>query len=164
VAILLAIILLRAQTFPDDARVALNQYIEYRYPLSHPPTIQRVVPSSLPWNFTAAMSHATFGDSVFFQTTHGYQAQTGINLPGFPTVTPGASNWQSGGGGRPVPFPPVDVWCILLRDEDQSSEVVYVAEHQDLYNADWLVHEAAGSSKETNAALSKIGCDLKLGE
>lgn len=164
-AIPIAVILLRAQNFPADAQAAFDQYIEYRYPLSHPPTIQRIVRSSLPWNFTAALSSATFGDSVYYRTTHSYQAQTGINLPGFPTVTPGASSWLSGGGSRPVPFPPTDVWCILLKDADNSSpQVVYVAIHQDLYNADWLVHESAGDSKETTDALSKIGCDLNLGQ
>lgn len=164
-AITIGVILVRAQDLPSEARDALNQYVQYRYSLSQPATIQRVARSSLPGNFAAAMSLATFGDSVFFRTTQGYQAQP-ANLPGFPTVTPDPNGWRfSSVGGRPVPFPPTDVWCVLLKETDQSSPaVVYVAQHQDLYNADWLVHEPVGDAKEITNALSKIGCDLKPGE
>jgi len=164
-AITIAILLVRGQDFPADARGKVDRYIRYRYSPSRAVTIQQIARSSVPSHFTPAMSRATFGDSTFFRTTYGYSAQAGIDLPGFPTVTPGTSGSPSGGGSRPVPFPPMDVWCVLLKDTGQSSPaIVFVALHQDLYSADWLVHEPQGDAKEIADALSKIGCDLKPGE
>ena len=159
----IGVLLVRAQDLPSEAQDALNQYIQHRYSLSQPATVQRLVRSSLPGNFSAAMSRATFGDSVFFGTTYNYKVQP-VNLPGFPTITL-TDDWRSAGGSHPVPFPPIDVWCVALKETEQPAPaVVYVAEHLDLYSADWLVHEPAGESKEIADALTKIGCDLKLGE
>jgi hypothetical protein len=168
--IVVAALVVREQNLPAAAQAALDKYIEYRYLPSQAPTIRQVARASLPWNFSSNMSGATFGDSVFFGTTHSYRVQP-VNPPGFPTITPDPNAWRivggspSGSGGRPVPFPPTDVWCVLLQDEIPSSAtVVYIALHEDLYYADWVLHEPARSSKEITDALSRIGCDLKLGD
>ncbi len=162
----IGVILVRAMEFPSEAQSVLSQYVQYRYPMSEPATVERVVRSSLPGNFSAAMSRATFGGHTPFRTTYSNRAQpVNFNLPGSPTVTPDPNAWRTASGGVPVPFPPMDVWCVSLKAMDQSSPaIVYVAMHQDLYYAGWLVHEPEGDAKEIAAALNKIGCDLKLGE
>jgi hypothetical protein len=68
---------------------------------------------------------------------------------------------------RPLPFPPEEVWCVLLGRGSQatSSGVVFVALHQDIHNADWVVHETAGDpfSPDSLNAASAIGSDLATG-
>jgi hypothetical protein len=162
--IVVAALVVREQNLPPAAQAALDKYIEYRYLPSQAPTIRQVARASLPWNFSSAMSGATFGDSVHYRTTLSFRAQPVINLPGSPTVTPSLSTLPFSDDRPLIPFPPVDVWCALLSEENQSArQVVYVALHQDLYYTDWVLHEPARSSKEITDALSKIGCDLKLG-
>jgi hypothetical protein len=48
-------------------------------------------------NFTSAMSGGSFSDSVIFQTTFNVDAQYSAGL-------------------QPMPYPPDDVWCVLLKD------------------------------------------------
>lgn len=43
-------------------------------------------------------------------------------------------------GGRPVPFPPVEVWCVTLAGVD-TARTVFVAQHEDMYVGTWIVHE-----------------------
>ena len=49
-----------------------------------------------PGAFSPALSHITYGDSVYFGTTY-----TVNGSPGDPA-------------SRPAPFPPVDLWCVTL--------------------------------------------------
>jgi hypothetical protein len=53
------------------------------------------------------------------------------------------------------------VWCVLLGSQ-HGDAVVFEALHRDLYNAQWLVHEAikAWPGSELQAQLDAIGCTL----
>jgi len=130
---------------PDKVVTAVYGYLRYQESSSQQAgAVQHIVHAARPWNLTPQMSKATFGNSVVYRTTTNYDA------PG-------------GGGPRPLPFPPVDVWCVLLRQADKAQRVVFVAEHHDLYNADWILHEPNAESRpELNAILSSVGCDLVL--
>ena len=112
-------------------------------------TIKAVDQASRPVNFNQDMSSAAFSDDVFY--TQGY------------------GGGQS--GYRNLPFPPEEVWCVLLKKTRRAADdsivestysVVFVARHLDMWHADWVVHE--GEQEPFSPAflekLSKIGCDL----
>jgi hypothetical protein len=148
---------------PDKVVTAVYGYLRYQESSSQQAAaVQQIVHAGRPQNLTLQMSKATFGDSVYYQTTYGFDAPGGLGSRA--TATPWPREFSSQRGGvRPMPFPPVDVWCVLLRQADKAQRVVFVAEHQDLYNADWILHEpSAESQPELNAILSSVGCDLVL--
>ena len=61
----------------------------------------------------------------------------------------------------PYPYPPKDLWCALVEFEG-SQTVVYIALHQNLYNADVLLHESGKTipDPQLSTDLDKIGCAL----
>ena len=163
-AIVAAVLIAREQTLPSQAQAALYAYVFYRQSLpSESIAIERTARANFPSHLTADMSGASYGSSNFYRTTHDYREPVVVNLPNSPTVTP---NVQNLGTGRPIPFPPADVWCVLVKQQNQSQpQVVFVALHQDLYNADWLVHEPPAdlSPRALSDRLAAIGCNLNFG-
>ncbi|HBY98404.1 MAG: hypothetical protein M5U01_26045 [Ardenticatenaceae bacterium] len=149
-------------------RFELDRYRAYKYSDSSNGTILRVVQAQQPWYFQQDMSSLVYGDSGHYQTDYGYS-----NRPsGIYRLPPSPADSRLKDNRKPLPFPPQEVWCVLLeqsRDTDRSGEtttpaVVFVALHQDLYNADWVVHEGVGASvsQESRASLSRIGCELRV--
>jgi hypothetical protein len=45
-----------------------------------------------------------------------------------------------GGGGRPAPFPVNEIWCVTI-GAGARAHTVLLAQHEDMYVAEWLVHE-----------------------
>ena len=139
---------------PPDWQRQVNQYTAYMEQTSaERMTVHEVCPAQRPWEFHSEISAAAYGDSVHYQTDYGY---TGKNV-----------------GTKPLPFPPQEVWCVLLELEQRGSadpaqegayRVVFPALHQDLHNADWVLHEGAGDliSQDPMDSLSQLGCDLGL--
>ena len=168
-AILVAVLLTIKPNIPDPGRSALTKYLNYRYSTSDPPvTIQQYTQATMPTQFTRAMSGTSFGDSNFYRTMVDYRATFIVNIPNLATPTPGQGEptYLFMSMGTPIPFPPEDVWCVRLNNESQSEQVVFIALHQSLYNADWLIHEPPGdwSAAELSKTLSTIGCELKPGQ
>ena len=144
VALLVAIRMNR----PSAWRLALDKYVEYRdSSSSRTTTVHLVDRASKPWNFSRDMSYAVFGDSPYYQTDYGYSG-------------------EKRSGPRPLPFPPDDVWCVLLERDHETYTIVFVAEHQDLYNADVVIHEGVSdlSTQSLVESVSRIGCDLVLAQ
>jgi hypothetical protein len=133
---------------PRVAQARLDQYLAYAHP-SADVAVQTTVHAEKPWSFDKGMSGGAFGDSVYFQTDSG------------PT-------WTEVGNLLPLPYPPRDLWCVLLNEEPTAEEplhsVVFVALHMDMYSGDWLVHEAPQEPTAPNlrASLAAIGCELGL--
>lgn len=126
-------------------------------------TVQQIAHASRPWSFTPQMSRVTFGSRVYYETTYDDQASGGWNLPA--TATPWPNEMPSKSKGlRPLPFPPVDLWCVALRRADLTSPiVVFVAQHQDMYVAEWVLHEPPSeNAEELRVILSSVGCDVAL--
>jgi hypothetical protein len=130
---------------PFDTQARLDQYLADQF-WPGALRVQSVARAHKPWRFTGEMTSGAFGDSVHFQTTQ-YSDTLGA-----------------------LRFPPDQVWCVLLErkgvtvEETPPSMVVFAALHMDMYNADWIVHEAAGSPScpEVRSILFTIGCDLAL--
>ncbi len=76
--------------------------------------------ASAPANYSTAMSAESYSDSAIFETTHNQYPDYAAGL-------------------QPIPYPPEQVVCVLLEGNGQR-ELVYVALHNSLYNADWIVH------------------------
>jgi hypothetical protein len=101
------------------------------------------------------MSKAAFGENPHFGTDYGYDGK------------------RNEGGLKSLPFPPEAVWCALLVADPQSTDsaygdpyylVVFVAEHQDLYNAAFVVHEVASDHIPLVESLSLVGCKTVMEE
>ncbi len=163
-AIVVAVLIAREQMLPSEAQTALNEYVFYRQSLpSESAIVERVVRAALPSHFTADMSSASYGSSNFYHTTHDYREPIAVDLSNSAIITPSV---QYVGASRPIPFPPVDVWCVLLKPANSSlPQVVFISLHQDLYNADWLVHEPPADlgPRALNDKLAAVGCNLDLG-
>jgi hypothetical protein len=175
--IVVALLLMRFQNLPDGAQAALSGYLQYRQPLLSPQTlsIAQAAYSGNPSRFHADMSGASFGDSRFYQTSYSYHAESVVNLTFVPTTPPQDSTLTlsdslkitafRSNGGIPIPFPPVELWCVALNEDAKTPSVVFVAFHRDLYYADWLVHEppAYANTGELNNRLAGVDCNLELG-
>lgn len=150
---------------PAAAHARLSQYLQYPAAVARPPYgVRQIGQASLPWNFSADMSGASFGDSVIFRTTHNQLAPD----PAWPLgiMTPWSLH-AGRQGAQPLPFPPRDLWCVRLGGvTGGDTRVIFIALHEDLDNADWIVHEArpAVTRAALLADLSSVGCDLGLGQ
>jgi hypothetical protein len=109
-------------------------------------TIGQVVPAGRPWNFAPSMSKATYGSGVYFHVSQGFDP-------------------KYGNSSRALPYPPRDVWCVVLTDASGSSRIVFTALHEDMYKADWILHEPAAERRTPLLGewLASIGCDFNSG-
>jgi hypothetical protein len=158
-----------APDLPSVGRDAIDRYVGYeRDDRGVDLTVTRMAHATRPWLFMAAASSATFGDGPYYRTSRSYQVVTvTVTLPPGPGggATSSETTYRSGSGGRALPYPPKEVWCVLLEDGEGRSRVVFAALHSDLYNAGWIMHEAsaAPASAELEHTLSEIGCALQIG-
>jgi hypothetical protein len=160
-AIVAALLIAREQTLPSAAQAALDKYVLYRQSLpSASAMVEQVTRAAFPSNFSADMSNASYGHSHLYRTTQDDREPRAVNLTHDALTT---LSVQYVGADRPIPFPPADLWCVLLK-HDHQQQVAFVALHQDLYNADWLVHEprAAIGTRTLSDQLARLGCNLKL--
>jgi hypothetical protein len=143
VLVLLAALILINQLQPPDWKVRLNQYLAFQHAAGEPAlNLVTAIQAKLPAQFTPAMSAESFSDSAIFATSHGTDVQYSAAL-------------------LPLPYPPQAVWYVLLKGDSQQ-QVVFVARHNSLYNADWIVHipPQPFSSPALQTNLSLIGCSF----
>jgi hypothetical protein len=130
---------------PAVARALLDVYVAQTFPGSEV-SLHAIERAPRPENLRQALAGPSFGDSVHFQTDRG----------------PSSAN---AGDRAPLPFPPREAWCVLLtepatRGEAPTRTIVLLALHVDLYNADWVVHQAPPGSHGSEM-LSKVGCRIE---
>jgi hypothetical protein len=125
---------------PDPRQQEIQTYLHCRSTVYvQPLQIGESAQARLPQNFRADMSKASFGNTPYYGT------DCRLN----PNNT----------GQKPMPYPPNDVWCVevISADPDAPSAIV-VALHQDIYNADWVVHEVTDPA----TVLPAIGCPFPV--
>ncbi len=137
------ILLNRYQTPAWKAK--LNQYITFLGATGQ--SSSRVISMStaaLPGNFSPAMSAESYGDNIIFETSRSLSSEVSTTL-------------------QPVPYPPSQVMCVLLSVNGQQ-QLVFVALHHSLYNADWIVHISSDSwgSSALQQNLDTLGCSLDV--
>jgi hypothetical protein len=99
--------------------------------------IEQYVQARLPQKFRAEMSTASYGNTPYYVTTHRAN-------PNYP-------------GQKPLPYPPNDLWCVKLKSTDPTvPQAVVLALHQDIYNADWVMHQVT----DPETALATVGCQF----
>jgi hypothetical protein len=154
---------------PVEWQDDLNRYLQYKNAnASWEYEVLFTVEAGSPWNVNTEMSSLSFGESMHYQTDLGYGDDS--SDPDTPsTVLEAPRN----GHLMALPFPPEEVWCVLLGREDnlephqltdEAVELILVALHQDLYNADYIIHEIAGGSdaKRFSEVVRAIDCEMNF--
>lgn len=132
---------------PSGVRTRLEQYSSSS--LAGADTRVLVVTrAKRPWNLTRDLRWPVLGDSVYFQTDQPL-------------------TWSHSQGLSPLPFPPKEIWCALLESKGEAVgapdySVVLVALHMDMYNGDWLIHQAPADLFTMDKGLSALGCKLEM--
>ncbi len=149
-------------------------------------TIKQYAQARLPQNFRPEMSKNSFGNAIYYRTTQRYyEAEAQVDVGVWPltvtattaptprdeaqtdasvrpltmtaTTVPTLTRTEYWGSSKPIPYPPNDLWCAQLSSSDPAAPKVVVAGlHQDIYNAEWIVHEVTDPA----TVLSKIGCEF----
>ncbi len=97
------------------------------------------VKASRPQEFTEAMSDKTYSDTLDF---HVYENYIGERVM----------------GGPPLPYPPLEVYCVTVQFGMVQSEFFFVARHSDGVHSAWVVHTATGMWNTHKIFMDKIGC------
>ena len=118
----------------------------------------RVVASeqaTAPSTFLPDLSLQTYGEGTTFRLDISYGGVTPTpTVLGLPDKAPSR---------RPIPYPPKTVHCVWLRHEaSETTALIFVVLHQDLYNAAWIVHTAGTAPPDAHilAHLNALGCDM----
>lgn len=136
------------QAMPGPAERALEAYLTGRQQRSGVTfTLLDAVRATRPQVLVASARGSSYGASAYYRTLDTIA----------PTSEPFSGDIDS---HRPIPDPPQEVWCVLLEGRPNSElrvrDVVFVALHEDLYNAGWLVHESGQDARDS--LLTEIGC------
>ena len=138
-----------AQSLNSPQQTALSEYAAYLYRTrSTLVKVIQVVPAARPDKFTSEMSGPVLGNNPYYRVDQVFTEE-----------------YRAKSGQRALPYPPQDLSCVLLGAKESSS-VIFVALHQDLYNAQWLVHESRDlwPSDALLAQMEQVGCVFKADE
>jgi hypothetical protein len=143
--------------------LAVEEYVAYRRATTIPTlTIKQYAHARKPQDFWAEMSQRSFGNAAYYGTDRRYNQGddhlTSVGVwPATITATIVSTQTTGYGGGMPMPYPPNDLWCAQLSSSDPAAPTVVVAGlHQDIYNAEWIVHEVTDPA----TVLPAIGCQF----
>ncbi|MGD2157633.1 MAG: hypothetical protein PVG14_07685 [Anaerolineales bacterium] len=154
-ALILVLIIMELRS-PPTWQTTLNNYLTYLNSYAkEPATLESVTKASKPWNFSSQMRSITYSDSLIFQTIN-FSQKPDEQFITFAILTVEPPKDQR----KPLPFPPKEIWCVRL-NLGNASRVVFLALHEDLYNADMVVHEVPKEIGQQSLlkTLTKIGCD-----
>lgn len=144
---------------PTDAQEELDGYLLYlQGQRGVRPNVVQVNEASVPGQFKAEMSQSSYSNSPYYRSTYGYQSPR----PQSAAAQESVIIQENDDSRRAIPYPVENLWCVYL-DSGQFLEVVFLALHEDIYNAAWLVHEGLTSVADpgTVANLTEIGCPLE---
>lgn len=144
---------------PPEWQNPINQYITYRSQGAKAQyRVLRAVRATRPWAFSPTLSQYTYGPDGRFHTDFTYgktNPQASLSLF-MPTDDPRA----------PLPYPPQRMYCVTLMHYGigplAETRLVFVALHQDLYSAEWVVHESVRNlavAPDSMSRLAEIGCE-----
>ena len=163
-SLLLAALLLAALIFfaargpgrtPDTWETALDAHVEaLGESTGRAWTVAASMGSADPGQFTASMRTSSHGRGVFYQVDAVVPQAT---------PTPGVFGLSPELSRKSVPYPPRELVCVMLEatgEDAPPARLVYVALHQDLYNAAWIGHEADVLPVDPDTArdLAALGC------
>jgi hypothetical protein len=143
--------------------LAVEEYVAYRRATDIPTlTIEQVVEARMPQKFRPDMSKTSYGYATYYQTSQRYGEQPDVNVwpitvSAWPVTMTATTVLTLTRGGKPIPYPPNDLWCAQLSSPNSTAPKIVVAGlHQDIYNAEWIVHEVT----DPETVLPAIGCQF----
>jgi len=145
---------------PENWRATLDQYLDQVYAVSETrPTVIATVRADQVTNFQET-DFVTFGQGEYFSIDVHYP----ITETAQSAEPPVQTSEQARLGGRPLPYPPVELWCVQLQHADGKQAVVFVAQHEDMFIAEWVMHvgETAPFSPEFVDFVKQVGCALSF--
>lgn len=92
-------------------------------------------------NLTPDMSYKTISDSLVFQADEDF-------------------NGEPGKGESPLPYPPIEVYCVVAHSSMDQTEFFLIAMHTDGQNSAWVVHDLRVNGKMFRTLIERIGCDI----
>jgi hypothetical protein len=146
-----------------DGQQALDQYLHYQGLDASSRWVQQMRHATRPRAFTASMGAATFGSGTYFQVLHSYQPSATVSsfIWDKPIITSslGVVSAQST-GQVPLPYPPEDLWCVLMNPAAAAPKSVFLAQHGDIFVDAWVVHELPPNLSRDALAddWAKVGC------
>jgi hypothetical protein len=159
----------RGATPPDRSQILLDTYLNRLSATGQSAGVIQIAPASQPFRFSREMSDYSLGYGVYYATTDVVQRSqpAAIRAPDpLATLhprnanTPAVTYYPAGsdGGGRALRYPPDYASCVLI-EQGAKFAVVVLAEHHDLWNADWVLHTSTLSPQKL---IETLGCDLNL--
>ena len=152
-----------ALAFPTAAKDELDAYLDH-LASSSPPGAARAEVITLdrarrPWSLSSEQNYPVFG------TSPTYQSDRRSDWPTAALQTPIWSDEivTTSGASHPVlPFPPEEVWCVLLAGESQDQVIFLARHHREPYYTDWVIHQGPHTPfpDSLHDILSAVGCDL----
>lgn len=160
IAVVVGMVLPDRPGVPAGPQAALDAFVLY---INNDNGIQgdelraiEVLRGDRPGRLTTDTPSLSFGESVYYGTDVRYD-QNVLNTA-LPTAIGG------GFGARPLPYPPEQVWCAVVEPRAETGRgVVLVALHQDIHNADWIVHQAIAGpfSQQALDLAAEVGCQVE---
>lgn len=145
---------------PEVWQGAIDRYLEYRSTSgSQRLQVTAADKATKPSAFGPEMSSSVFDRSAYYRPDQrkgqdsGHKEGQGLQ-----------TGYQPEDPRRALPYPPRRVWCVVVEAPGgDEKQLLFVAEHQDLYNADLVVHEGPrGSTLEgLSDQASRIGCEFR---
>jgi len=123
---------------PDPRQQEIQTYLHCRGAVyTQPLRMGEWVQARLPQKFQADMSKASFSNTPYYETDCRFNPDYA--------------------GYKPMPYPPNDLWCVkVISTDPKAPQAIVVALHQDIYNADWVVHEVT----DPETVLAAVGCQF----
>ncbi len=148
-----------------DWRSAVTDYLAYKG-WTRDATIKQAVKARAPYKFTEEMNLSTYGEGPHYTADTSSSFNRNVTTP-YPTKENGAETANSFRIGRPIPYPPTEVWCVLLQrrtTEGDTFHFIFANLHEDMYNAEWIIHvgEQAPFSPTFLERVASLNCDLDL--
>jgi hypothetical protein len=157
-------------SFPAGAQQALEAYLRYVEADGLPDQRQTLQPelivrASRPWELNPGLGYPVFGDTWYFHTDRH------LSDPTRPPATPfWRKHFPYSAETDPLddqsalPFPPQEVWCVLLEGQPGERVVFVARHHREPYYTEWVTHQGpvAPFSQAFLETLSVVGCNLGI--
>jgi hypothetical protein len=123
----------------ENWQTIVNAYIEHKG-WAHTASVEQAIQADNPENFAQGIGLRTLAQGPYYVVDEPFGGQN---------------------GSKPLPYPPEDVWCVLLKHpEGYPHRLIFAVYHVDLYSAEWVIHEdeLAPFNEQTQERVAQLGC------
>jgi hypothetical protein len=103
----------------------------------------------------------TAGNSLYFATDQPYNLEPERSDPVPAGVPTSVIRSESGQVGTPLPYPPQEVWCVLVDTAAGQQVILLALHHREPYQTDWIIHQQLTDPSPSGwiDLLNLLGCD-----